>query len=146
MESNNKTKSRINLTSITLLLKITLLVIAIQLMIKFLPLPKLMQVLTPKKRKESISQEEINRITHFTNLILNRRFFIFHPTCLKRSLVLYHFLNKYGLNVVMNFGVKKNNDRLDGHGWLTLDGKPFLENYDPHDTFTVTYSYPQKTS
>ncbi|OGL38421.1 MAG: hypothetical protein A2042_00545 [Candidatus Schekmanbacteria bacterium GWA2_38_11] len=132
----------------TLFFKIGLLVIALPVMTKVFTLPKLMKVLTPGKRKETFAQDEIDHIIKITDLILNQRFFIFHPTCLKKSLVLYHFLNKHGLKVVMNFGVKKDkkSDKLDGHGWLTLDDKPFLESYNPLDFFKVVYSYPKKSS
>ncbi|OGL41328.1 MAG: hypothetical protein A2043_05115 [Candidatus Schekmanbacteria bacterium GWA2_38_9] len=131
---------------ITLLLKILLLTIVLPVMVKISSLPKLMKILTPQKKKDNFSEEEIDRIVDATTLVLYGRFSIFRPTCLKRSLVLYYLLNKAGLKVVMNFGVKKNNDRLDGHGWLTLGGKPYLETYDPHDSFTVTYSYPQESN
>src|SRR4030067_1403783 len=139
---------QINIRSMTLFFKIGLLVIALPVMTKVFSLPKLMEILTPKRNKKTFLQEEIELIIHFTDLILNQRFFIFHPTCLKKSLVLYHFLNKHGLKVVMNFGVKKDkkSDKLDGHGWLTLDDKPFLESYNPLDFFKVVYSYPQKSS
>jgi len=139
---------QINIRSMTLFFKIGLLVIALPVMTKVFTLPKLMKVLTPGKRKETFAQDEIDHIIKITDLILNQRFFIFHPTCLKKSLVLYHFLNKHGLKVVMNFGVKKDkkSDKLDGHGWLTLDDKPFLESYNPLDFFKVVYSYPQKSS
>src|SRR3990167_8013429 len=112
---------QINIRSMTLFFKIGLLVIALPVMTKVFTLPKLMKVLTPGKRKETFAQDEIDHIIKITDLILNQRFFIFHPTCLKKSLVLYHFLNKHGLKVVMNFGVKKDkkSDKLDGHGWLT---------------------------
>ncbi len=135
-------KKRFSFLYFFLLLRIILVMFAIQVMLKLLSLPKLMDILTPRKNIKGTPQEDIDRIIKIIDNILNQRVFIFYPTCLKRSLVLYYFLNKYGLNVVMNFGVKKNNDKLDGHGWLTLDGKPYLEAYDPHDSFTVTYSYP----
>jgi len=139
---------QINIRSMLLFFKIGLLVTALPVMTKLLSLPKLMEVLTPGKRKETFVQEEIDLIIKITDLILNQRFFIFYPTCLKKSLVLYHFFNNHGLNVAMNFGIKKDkeSDKLEGHGWLTLDNKPFLENYNPLDFFKVIYSYPQKSS
>jgi len=138
----------LSLKSVLLLIKIFFLVTALPVMTKLLSLPKLMEALTPGKRNETFVQEEIDLIIKITDLILNQRFFIFYPTCLKKSLVLYHFFNKHGLNVAMNFGIKKDkeSDKLDGHSWLTLDDKPFLENYNPLDFFKVIYSYPQKNS
>src|SRR4030067_1451152 len=112
---------QINIRSMTLFFKIGLLVIALPVMTKVFSLPKLMEILTPKRKKKTFLQEEIDLIIHFTDLILNQRVFIFHPTCLKKSLVLYHFLNRYGLGVAINFGVKRDNDNLKGHGWRTLD-------------------------
>src|SRR3972149_12155748 len=101
METNNKSKRRINLSYFFLLFKITFLLLAIQIIVKLFALPKLMKILTPQKKKDNFSEKEIDRIVDATTLVLYGRFSIFCPTCLKRSLGLYYLLTQAGLKVVM---------------------------------------------
>lgn len=87
----------------------------------------------------------------FTDYILGRRFWIYQPNCLKRSLFLFYVLRKRGIAVQWNLGARfVANDlaanatrKLDGHAWLTYDGKLLLE---PHQTlathYAVTFSFP----
>ncbi len=119
------------------------------LIIKFLSLPRTMQMITPSG---TYRYNATNRkIIKYTEYILNLDFWIWRPTCLKRSLLLYHFLNKIGINVRICFGVKYNksmiskdrNRNLYGHAWLLLDGEIFLErNIEIVRGYKVTYCFP----
>lgn len=93
----------------------------------------------------------ISRIVKFTDYILSRNLWIYRGTCLKRSLVLYHFLRKSGINVHLCFGVRHNGrlpdreaeKKLEGHAWLLYRGEIFLErNAAMTRTYAVTYCYP----
>jgi hypothetical protein len=44
--------------------------------------------------------------------------------------------------VKINFGIRKTDNDIEGHGWLTLNGKPYLEKSDTFNTFCLIYSYP----
>jgi len=64
--------------------------------------------------------------------------------CLIRSLVLFYFARRNGLPVHFHCGVFQVGKALDGHAWLSLEGKPFFEKEDPYTRYTVTYSFPNQ--
>ena len=68
---------------------------------------------------------------------------VFRPNCLKQSLILWHCLRRWGYPVHVYFGVVKHGETLAGHCWLELDGQPLAEPADPHQAFTVVYTYPR---
>ena len=155
MKIVNKIKNNFySLRDIWLFMSITLGTIMLPLMLKFLPLPRMMQLITPVSTKRYnflYDKSTKKKIIKFTDFILNRNIFIWRNTCLKRSLLLYHFLNKIGVKVKICFGVKYYNnmisknlkDSLEGHAWLLLNGEIFLErNIEIVDKYAVTYCFP----
>jgi Transglutaminase-like superfamily len=56
-----------------------------------------------------------------------------YPTCLRRTVVLYHLLRRAGLGVELWIGVQREagSGALAAHAWLVRDGEPYLE---PDDT------------
>lgn len=62
--------------------------------------------------------------------------------CMKRSLLLFHFLTRWGYDPTVHFGVKIEGQNLKGHAWVELDGRPFAESTNPYTSFKTTYSYP----
>ena len=63
--------------------------------------------------------------------------------CFPRALTLFLFARRAGLPVQFNCGVMKVDDHLEGHAWLTLDGREFFESSSYWETFTVTLKFPQ---
>ena len=63
--------------------------------------------------------------------------------CLTRGLTLYYFLRRAGADVVLTFGMGQVSagDGFDGHCWLVLDGKPYLEPRDPDRDYVSMYSF-----
>jgi hypothetical protein len=63
--------------------------------------------------------------------------------CLTRGLTLYYFLRRAGVDVVLTFGMGQvsGGDGFDGHCWLVLDGKPYLEPRDPRGDYVTMYSF-----
>ena len=121
-------------------------------LIRFLSLPRLMQLLTPKHNKihKNLELQKL-RIVKFTDYILNRNFLIWKKTCLKRSLILYHFLRKLGLNIQICFGVRYKKDYtndvaekdIEGHAWLLWNDEIFLEkDIKAVKSYLTTYSFP----
>lgn len=121
--------------------------------VKFLPFHRTMQMITPLKisryRKNKKSTQE--KIVLYTDYILSLNVWIWRKTCLKRSLLLYRFLNKIGMDIQVCFGVKfdksmtsKNkNENVGGHAWLLLNGEIFLErNIEMVREFRMTYCFP----
>jgi hypothetical protein len=109
----------------------------------------LIKLLTPQDPKFPLNPQQKKKIIKWTDGILGWDFFIFRSSCLKRSLILYHFLKQGGLPLQINFGVRKlaQNSKarvplLDGHGWLSLGGQTYLEKGEPQKAFKLIYSFP----
>ena len=83
------------------------------------------------------------RVVVFVNWWLNRNILMLRPTCLKRSLLLYRFLSREGLPVRIHYGIRKTPNGPDGHSWLTLDSKPFLEDSLTADLYRETFVFPR---
>jgi hypothetical protein len=114
-----------------------------------------MKALTPKnkaKNRNHYITGKQKKIVTFTDFILNQNIWIYSSTCLKRSLILYHFLRKAGINVTLCFGVKYDGrlnheaiKKLEGHAWLLYKGNIILErNLEITKTYTVTYCFPME--
>jgi hypothetical protein len=140
-------------TDIWLFISILFWATLLPLIVKFLPLPRSMQIITPSKthRYIKIKNSAQEKIVQYTDYILNLNVWIWRTTCLKRSLLLYRFLKKMGMNVQVCFGVKftkgmisnDKNRNLDGHAWLLLNGEIFLEkNIDMVREYKITYCFP----
>lgn len=141
---------------IWLFTQIFLLVTVLPFLLKCLSLPRVMKMLAPRRLKayQYLDMEKSkDRIVKFTDYILRHNFWMDKNTCLKRSLVLYHFFRKLGINVHICFGVRYNerlSDRgakkwLEGHAWLLYHGDIFLErNAEVTKTYTMTYCFPNK--
>jgi hypothetical protein len=118
---------------------------------KFLSLPRLMKLITPDPVDVEMNEMQ-DKIVKYSDYILSRNVWIYSTTCLKRSLVLYHFLRKYGINVQLCFGIRYSNKsksleekKLEGHAWLMYDGAIYLEkNIDETKGCTTTYCFPVK--
>ena len=121
--------------------------------IKFSSLPGTMQIITPSKTNRNIKNKNstLEKIVRYTDYILNLNVWIWRATCLKRSLLLYRFLNRIGMNVQVCFGVKFNksiisqdqNKNFEGHAWLLLNDEIFLErNIEMVRGYKITYRFP----
>jgi len=135
---------------VLLFFQILLFLTVLPLLLKLFSLKKLMKVLSSESKDNNNSNVmKPDKILQLTNLILNRNIFIYKNVCLKRSLTLYYFLSRMGQSVIIYYGVKRdtelnNEDQvLDGHSWIKLNGKIFNEgDKDAPETYHITYSYP----
>ena len=62
------------------------------------------------------------------------------------SLGALFFARHAGLPVQFTCGVMKFNQQLEGHAWLVLDGREFLEPSSYWQSFTVTVIFPQSAA
>ena len=147
-----------SLEEVLLFIRIFLLITVLPLLIRFLTLPQLMNVLTwriPTFSENRKDEDYKYRIVRFADYILTRNFWIYKSTCLKRSLVIFHFLCRVIPDIHICFGVRLRKDvaaqekqkGLEGHAWLMNNGGIFLErNPDIGKMYTVTYCFPEKLS
>jgi len=129
------------------------LITILPVMLRVFSLSTIMKVLTPGNPKPCKSpdiQQTQDRIVKYTDYILGRNFWIYKHICIKRALVLYHFLSRAGLGVHICFGVRYNrvlpneeDKKLEGHAWLLYKGDIFLEkDVEGAKTYKMTYCYP----
>jgi hypothetical protein len=137
-----------------LLIEIILLIVALPVLMKILSFPCLMNLLTPRSpRIEGDLDRLREKAVKFTDYLLNRTSAMHRRNrCLKRSLVLYHFLNRFGLKIHLCLGVARGSrsnrgagaGRLEGHAWLLRNGSIFLEeNIEITKRYRVTYCFPE---
>ena len=150
---------RINFSSfgeIWLFIQIFCLIVILPLILRSLTFTTLLKVLTPKKKRTDKildPDKAKDTIVKFADYILSRNFWIDRNTCLKRSLVLYHFLRRIGMNVHVCIGVRYYNSpktddmlrKLEGHAWLSYKEKPYLEKeISEITTFKTAYCFPDE--
>ncbi len=108
------------------------------------PLPAVLAAHTPRKADLGLPPATVRRLADAAALFERRS-----PlgVCLRRSLVRYHFLRRAGVPLVVNFGARfkdKSPDRdITGHAWVTLNGKPYYEDGENYQGFTVMLKYPE---
>jgi hypothetical protein len=150
-------KIRLNFDSLDellLFLQIFFLITILPFLIKLLSIPRLMKTLTPEIRKsgEPNCQELKDKIVKYTDYILSRNFLVYRSSCLKRSLTLYHFLRKLGIDIQICFGIRYKEffagcgegKKIEGHAWLLHNGDFFLEaNSEMTRTYKMTYYFPE---
>ncbi len=121
-----------------LLLRVAALAAVLPVLLRCVRLPRLLKLL--KSCNHSLARPaQVDRTVRFVDFVLSRSRLGSKSWCLKRSLLLYHFLGEAGLPVQINFGVQKATG-LIGHAWLTRGGEVYLDNEDRTSNFEVIYS------
>lgn len=105
------------------------------------PLPRLVKFFEARGGG-SPRPERLMRARRLTDGLLHHLFN--GAFCMKRSLILFHFMTKWGVDGRIRFGVARNEagSGLKGHAWLEVDGEPWGEDKDVSG-FKVMYSYPE---
>ncbi|MDX6271384.1 MAG: hypothetical protein QOD28_2607 [Acidobacteriota bacterium] len=126
-----------------LLLRMGAWVALLSLLIKFLPLPRVLSLIADTTHDSKPRNPRMNeqRLAQLVDALLGMNVLCFTPTCWKRAPVLHRYLSLYGIKTRIVFGVRKEKDSLlAGHAWLEADGRPLLEASPPQ--YTTTYSFP----
>jgi len=116
---------------------------------------RLLGSLTPSDASKPLlddPEEYASKVAKYTDFVLGRGIWVYKRNCLKRSLILYHFMRRTGIDVQLCLGVKTNqisetlrtSNNLNGHAWLVLNGQPWQEHESiATETYTVTYRFPE---
>src|SRR5829696_3336166 len=101
--------------------------VALSVLKHALPLRTLMGVAEPRRLGASLHADERQRIesgVRRLGRVLGGR------DCLERSLVAYRFLARAGARPMLHIGFGRDDQALDGHAWVTVDGLPVAETED----------------
>lgn len=119
-------------------------VVLLSLLIKFVPLPRAMALVAPRRSRERARGDAAlvtERLARLLDSVLAADFWVFTPTCWKRAPVLHRYLALEGIPTRVIFGVRREGtDTLTGHAWLEAGGRPILEK--THPDYKVTFSFP----
>jgi hypothetical protein len=110
---------------------------------RLFPLPRALQIVSGGEEinAHDYGQYLPQQLAQSIDTLLSADLFYFKPSCWKRAAVLRRYLSRNGIATTIQFGVRNEEmGKVDGHAWLELDGKPFLESAPPE--YVVTYTYP----
>ena len=127
------------------LLKMSIFAALMPLLLKCYSLERVLGMITPniKGRQGVTSPASVESIVRLGVLLLKRNRLFLKNSCLNRSLLLYYFLRKDGIEVQIHFGVKKLQGYLTGHSWLTQNGNLLIDKKRHVEDFTTIISYPE---
>jgi len=100
------------------------------LLVRLIPLGALLRLLTPPKRLCPYRGLQASEIVRAVSRRLAEPVNMRRRACLRRGLVLFHFLRLAALPATIHFAVYPPGDpagRMHGHCWVTLDGKDMSE-------------------
>ncbi|HLL75786.1 MAG TPA: lasso peptide biosynthesis B2 protein [Pyrinomonadaceae bacterium] len=125
-----------------LVVRLAAWVAALSALVKFLPLPKVLSLVSAAPRKGGRADGfSDKRVAQLLDALLATDVLCFTPTCWKRAPVLHRYLALGGRQTRVVFGLRKGGGGLlDGHAWLEDHGRPLFEATWPD--YTVTYSFP----
>jgi len=119
------------------------LLVALPVLQRVLTLPALVTLYGASMPPTTLSPFDPDRLLFLIRGLLQQHIGRIQPHCMKQSLVLFHFLRKWGHPVSLYFGVAKHGGTLAGHCWIELGGCPFGEQDDPQRAFAVAYAFPE---
>lgn len=128
-----------------LFLRIASFIAALPFVLRMTPMSAILKSCL-KDAKCAPRKNEKEAVIDITDFFFSWRLPVFRGSCLKRSLVLFKFLRRIGINVDINFGVNKNramNNLKHGHAWLTLDGKLFFPKEEFLEHYQFCYKFPE---
>ncbi|MDH3603007.1 MAG: lasso peptide biosynthesis B2 protein [Candidatus Tectomicrobia bacterium] len=118
--------------------------IALRLVLLRLKLPDLLQRLKPSRQPTYPDYPRLGKAAEYIEVLLRRYPFPLSGPCLPRALMRYYFAARCGLPVQFHCGVCHDSDRLEGHAWINVDGRPYREAVDPETIYAITFSFPKR--
>jgi len=125
-----------------LLVQVFGLLTALRLLLPHVQIQTLLRWLALSRIPPVADPDRLETVRRYTEALLWRIPFPSPGKCLPRSLTLYYFAARYGFPVQVHCGVRRMGERLQGHAWLSLYGRPFLEEDNPGHSYAVIFSFP----
>ena len=128
---------------LSLLVRVGLFCCALPVLVR-LPPQRLRSVLQRVAAPSSGSKSvDVALLTRYVEGILRRGRPVLPDGCLPRSIALYYFLRRSGIDVSLRFGIGQPFGTVAGHCWLSKDHDPYLERVDPRAMFVEVFAIPQ---
>ncbi len=133
-----------NRTELFLVIRIAGFCVALLGMMRTLGIRELVEKITPLdvRRKDGFpAADRIMYLCERMMRLLQRAGYKY--TCLRRSMVMYHFLRLSGTPVSINFGAMWIGENLTGHSWLSLGGDVLFDRPENVSGFVHFFSLPE---
>jgi len=109
---------------------------ALPVLKKLLPLPVLARLAWPRRRsRRPVAVETV--LTTVLRLWPVRS----RQNCLERSLLLYRYLSWAGAEPMLATGLRREGERLHGHAWVSVAGRPVGDSIDEVSTYTPLVAF-----
>jgi hypothetical protein len=103
---------------------------SLPLLKRVLPLPRLVALMASEPRARERDPALERRIARMARLIYRGRRGTFNNNCLERSLVTYRYLSRAGADPELVVAVRRGDEGVEGHVWVTVGGVPVHEQPD----------------
>lgn len=119
------------------------LLCTVRLLLRLRSLPQVLDLLNhgAETARRDISTLELH--IYYVDRWLERFPYNTKGNCFPRALALYWLARRAGCPVRFSCGIRREDSKLDGHAWLTLEQEPFHELSEQWRQYTVTFSYPE---
>lgn len=132
------------MSTLWLVLRAAVLLALLPVALRVVSVSRLVALLTPRRRLTVRRGDDLTIVRALVDRLVDRRPFRVYGHCLRRSLVLYDVATRAGYPVRIALGIRRTDDGITGHGWLELDGCPFLERGEnPETHFEVMERLPR---
>jgi len=98
------------------------------LLVRLVPLPRLLRLLTPRADRRPYAGAEVEEIAAAVDRQLADPVHMRRRACLRKGLTLFHFLRLAGHPAVIQFAVYppgQQDAKMRGHCWVTVGGRDF---------------------
>jgi hypothetical protein len=93
---------------------------------RVLPLPTVVKLAARRRGGAGRQRRREEEVTTLARWLYSRSP-VRDDNCLERSLVTYRFLSERGADPLLSIGVRKDEDGVFGHAWVTVDGEPVYD-------------------
>jgi len=115
------------------------LAILIDILLPVVSLPRIINYMHKSRRLLPV---DIGQLILVIDRVSDWRFFVVRQNCLKKSLLLYYFINRVGeKNIELCIGFDKIGSVINGHSWLLRNGYPVLDDPDFISQYIVIQSF-----
>ena len=125
---------RLSSREIWLLLQAALLLTAARLALSFVSVARLQKLgaaRVPDSRPPRLPPQTTARMVRIA-----ARYGFYRAKCLEQSLVLRWLLQRQGVNAQILFGARKEDELMEAHAWVEVNGKSLDEQSDMHRPFS----------
>jgi hypothetical protein len=134
-------RDRLNLFSFSLLLPL------MDSGLRVLGYPRLRGLLAAYPRNlpkyKGTETDAVEASKHVSNLVsVASRYGLYHATCLRRSLLIWWWLRRMGIQTELRIGVKKVDGQLYAHAWIKLGNEIVTDDTDVERSFSAFNDLP----